>query len=113
MSSSRPFLAALACIAAFCALARLPQGHCLFFFLLTRLGLAKAITLSFIAPLLIPPLAHLFLGEKMRGPALLAAGLALAGVLITCRVRRASTATGGSAGRPSWARPSRTRSPPS
>ena len=34
----------------------------LFFFSLTRLGLAEAITLSFIAPLLIPPLAHLFLG---------------------------------------------------
>jgi S-adenosylmethionine uptake transporter len=55
----------------------------LFFFSLTRLGLAEAITLSFIAPLLIPPLAHLFLGEKMRGPVLLAALLGFAGVLIT------------------------------
>jgi len=55
----------------------------LFFFSLTRLGMAEAITLSFIAPLLIPPLAHLFLGEKMRGPVLLAALLGFAGVLIT------------------------------
>ena len=55
----------------------------LFFFSLTRLGLAEAITLSFIAPLLIPPLAHLFLGERMRGPVLLAALLGFAGVLIT------------------------------
>jgi S-adenosylmethionine uptake transporter len=55
----------------------------LFFFSLTRLGMAEAITLSFIAPLLIPPLAHVFLGEKMRGPVLLAALLGFAGVLIT------------------------------
>ena len=55
----------------------------LFFFSLTRLGLAEAIALSFISPLLIPPLAHLFLGEKMRGPVLLAAGVGFAGVLIT------------------------------
>jgi S-adenosylmethionine uptake transporter len=55
----------------------------LFFFSLTRLGLAEAITLSFISPLLIPPLAHLFLGEKMRGPVLLAALIGFAGVLIT------------------------------
>lgn len=55
----------------------------LFFFSLTRLGMAEAITLSFIAPLLIPPLAHLFLGERMRGPVLLAALTGFAGVLIT------------------------------
>ena len=55
----------------------------LFFFSLTRLGMAEAITLSFISPLLIPPLAHLFLGEKMRGPVLLAALAGFAGVLIT------------------------------
>ena len=35
----------------------------LFFFALTRLGRADAITLSVISPLLIPPLAQLFLGE--------------------------------------------------
>jgi len=55
----------------------------LFFFSLTRLGMAEAITLSFVAPLLIPPLAHLFLGETMRGPVLLAALMGFAGVLIT------------------------------
>jgi S-adenosylmethionine uptake transporter len=55
----------------------------LFFFSLTRLGLAEAITLSFVAPLLIPPLAHLFLRERMRGPVLLAALVGFAGVLIT------------------------------
>jgi S-adenosylmethionine uptake transporter len=55
----------------------------LFFFALTRLGLAEAIALSFISPLLIPPLAHLLLGEKMRGPVLLAALAGFAGVLIT------------------------------
>jgi S-adenosylmethionine uptake transporter len=55
----------------------------LFFFALTRLGMAEAITLSFIAPLLIPPLAHLFLGEKMRGPVVLAALVGFAGVLLT------------------------------
>jgi len=55
----------------------------LFFFALTRLGLAEAIALSFISPLLIPPLAHLFLGERMRGPVLLATLGGFAGVLIT------------------------------
>jgi len=57
----------------------------LFFFSLTRLGMAEAITLSFVAPLLIPPLAHLFLGEKMRGPVLLAGLTGFAGVLITAQ----------------------------
>ncbi|HLL10517.1 MAG TPA: DMT family transporter [Rubrivivax sp.] len=55
----------------------------LFFFSLTRLDMAEAITLSFVAPLLIPPLAHLFLGEKMRGPVVLAAFVGFAGVLLT------------------------------
>jgi S-adenosylmethionine uptake transporter len=45
--------------------------------------MAEAITLSFIAPLLIPPLAHLFLGEKMRGPIVLAALVGFAGVILT------------------------------
>ena len=55
----------------------------LFFYALARLGMAEAVALSFISPLLIPPLAHLFLGEKMRGPVLLAAVVGFAGVLIT------------------------------
>lgn len=57
----------------------------LFFFSLTRLGMAEAITLSFVAPLLIPPLAHLFLGEKMRGSVVLAAFVGFAGVLLTAQ----------------------------
>lgn len=55
----------------------------LFFFALTRLGMAEAITLSFIAPLLIPPLAHFLIGEKMRGPVVIAALVGFGGVLIT------------------------------
>jgi hypothetical protein len=54
--------------------------------------MAEAITLSFIAPLLIPPLAHLFLGEKMRGPMMLAAFVGFAGVLLT--VQRAPSFDG-------------------
>ena len=55
----------------------------LFFYSLTQLGMAEAITLSFISPLLIPPLAHLLLGERMRGPVVLATLLGFAGVLFT------------------------------
>jgi len=55
----------------------------LFFFAIHTLTLAEAITLSFTAPLMIPPLAQLFLGEAMR-PRVLAAGvLGLAGVVVT------------------------------
>lgn len=55
----------------------------LFFFAITRLTLAEAITLSFTTPLMIPPLAQLFLGEKMRGPVLGAGVLGFVGVLVT------------------------------
>ncbi len=55
----------------------------LFFFAITRLTLAEAITLSFTAPLMIPPLAHLILGERMRGPVLGAGLLGFTGVLVT------------------------------
>ena len=55
----------------------------LFFFAITRLTLAEAITLSFTAPLMIPPLAQVFLGEKMRGPVFAAAALGFVGVLVT------------------------------
>ena len=55
----------------------------LFFFALTRLGMAEAITLSFIAPLLIPPLAQLLLGEKIRGRVAWAALVGFGGVLVT------------------------------
>jgi S-adenosylmethionine uptake transporter len=54
-----------------------------FYWSLQTLTLAEAITLSFIGPLLMPPMAALMLGERMQ-PRLLAAGaLGFAGVLIT------------------------------
>ncbi|TRW17975.1 DMT family transporter [Glacieibacterium frigidum] len=55
----------------------------LFFYAIHRLPLAEAITLSFTAPLMIPPLAQLFIGEKMRGPVLGAAALGFVGVMVT------------------------------
>ena len=55
----------------------------MFFYALTVLTMAETITLSFTAPLMIPPLAQLLLGEKMRGPVLIAAALGFCGVLVT------------------------------
>lgn len=55
----------------------------LFFFAIHTLPLAEAITLSFTAPLMIPPLAHLLLGERMKGSVLGAGLLGFAGVAIT------------------------------
>ena len=55
----------------------------LFFFGIHTLPLAEAITISFTAPLMIPPLAHLLLGERMKGPVLGAGLLGFAGVAIT------------------------------
>jgi len=53
-----------------------------FFYGLSVLPLAEAVTIAFIAPLLIPPLAALLLKERME-PASLAAGMAgFAGVLV-------------------------------
>lgn len=69
----------------------------LFFFAITRLPLAEAITLSFIAPLLIPPLAQIFLGERMRGPVLGAAALGFAGVFVTVQGAPAFTGERGPA----------------
>ncbi len=53
-----------------------------FFWSLTRLTLAEAVTFSFIAPLLVPPLASLLLGEKMQAGNLLAGALGFVGVLV-------------------------------
>lgn len=54
-----------------------------FYWSLKTLPLAEAITLSFIAPLLVPPMASLMLGETVQ-PRFLAAGLlGFAGVLVT------------------------------
>jgi S-adenosylmethionine uptake transporter len=56
-----------------------------FYWSLTRLPLAEAITLSFIAPLLVPPLASLLLREKVQ-PRIYAAGvLGFLGVLVTAQ----------------------------
>lgn len=54
-----------------------------FYWSLKYLPLAEAITLSFIAPLLVPPLASLILGERMQPRFLAAGGLGFAGVLVT------------------------------
>lgn len=54
-----------------------------FYWSLKTLPLAEAITLSFIAPLLVPPLAALILGEAMRPRFLAAGALGFAGVLVT------------------------------
>ncbi len=54
-----------------------------FYYSLKTLPLAEAITLSFIAPLLVPPLAALVLGEKMQPRFLAAGALGFVGVLIT------------------------------
>jgi len=54
----------------------------LFYWSLTVLKLAEAITLSFIAPLLTPPLAWAMLGERMRWQNFAAGMLGFAGVLV-------------------------------
>ncbi len=54
-----------------------------FYWSLTKLPLAEAITLSFIAPLLVPPLASLFLGERMQPRYVAAALLGFVGVVVT------------------------------
>lgn len=54
-----------------------------FYYGLTVLPLAEAITLSFIAPLLVPPLASLALGERMQPRFLVAGALGFVGVLVT------------------------------
>jgi S-adenosylmethionine uptake transporter len=54
-----------------------------FYWSLQYLPLAEAITLSFIAPLLVPPFAAFALGEKMRPQALAAGAIGFIGVLVT------------------------------
>jgi len=53
-----------------------------FFWSLTRLTLAEAVTFSFMAPLMVPPLASLMLKERMQPGNLAAAALGFAGVLV-------------------------------
>lgn len=53
-----------------------------FFFALTRLPIAEAIAISFVAPILALYLASLFLGEKIGREAIVAALLGFAGTLV-------------------------------
>lgn len=57
-----------------------------FFWSLSVLPLAEAVTIAFIAPLLIPPLAALILKERMQGGNLAAGLLGFAGVLVAVGV---------------------------
>ncbi len=54
-----------------------------FYWSLKTLPLAEAITLSFIAPLLVPPFASLLLGERMQPRFVAAGALGFLGVLVT------------------------------
>ncbi|MBB6225900.1 S-adenosylmethionine uptake transporter [Polymorphobacter multimanifer] len=54
-----------------------------FFYAIDNLPLAEALTIAFVAPLLVPPLARLVLHERMRRQALLAGLIGFAGVLIS------------------------------
>ncbi|MGB3795079.1 MAG: DMT family transporter [Alteraurantiacibacter sp.] len=58
-----------------------------FFFALTKLPLAEAIAISFIAPLVALYFAHLFLGEQIRRSAIGASLLGLAGTLVIVSAR--------------------------
>jgi S-adenosylmethionine uptake transporter len=53
-----------------------------FFWALTVLPLAEAVTLSFIYPLIVPFVARLLLGERIRASSIIAAGIGFAGVLV-------------------------------
>ncbi|OYU14767.1 MAG: hypothetical protein CFE37_09150 [Alphaproteobacteria bacterium PA4] len=55
----------------------------LFFWSLTKLPLAEAVTLSFFAPLLVPALGAMFLGEPMRGRSVAAGLIGFLGVIVT------------------------------
>jgi S-adenosylmethionine uptake transporter len=54
----------------------------LFFWSLAVLPLAEAVTIAFVAPLMIPPLAALLIGERMQGGAVMAGVLGFAGVVV-------------------------------
>lgn len=53
-----------------------------FFFALSRLALVEAMTLAFVAPLFVAPIAWIILRERMRKEAIAAAGLGFLGVAI-------------------------------
>lgn len=58
----------------------------LFFWSLREMPLAQVVTIAFIAPLLVPPLASLLLGEKMQGGSLIAGAIGFVGVVIAVGV---------------------------
>lgn len=64
-----------------------------FFYGLTQLPLAETVTISFIAPLVIPFIAWALLGERPRRLSLIAGGIGFAGVLVA--VSGGGTAAGG------------------
>jgi drug/metabolite transporter (DMT)-like permease len=53
-----------------------------FFFVLARMPLAEAVLLNFSAPLFIPPIARLWLGERATVPVYLAVGVGFVGVAL-------------------------------
>lgn len=53
-----------------------------FFWAISVLPLAEAVTIGFVAPLLVPPVARLMIGERMRAINIVAALVGFAGVLI-------------------------------
>lgn len=56
-----------------------------FFWSLTVLPLAEAVTLSFIYPLIVPFVAALMIGEKVRLTSMVAAGLGFLGVIVAAQ----------------------------
>lgn len=58
----------------------------LFFWSLREMPLAQVVTIAFIAPLLVPPLASLLLGEKMQGGSVIAGAIGFVGVVIAVGV---------------------------
>ena len=66
-----------------------------FFYALTKLPLAETIAISFIAPLVALYLAAIFLGEKIRREAIIAAVLGLAGTVVIVGGKIGPTGLGG------------------
>lgn len=55
----------------------------LFFFGLSVIPIAEAIAIAFIAPLLVPPIARVLLGERMKAINVIACAIGFLGVLVT------------------------------
>ncbi len=53
-----------------------------FFWAISKLPLAEALTIAFVAPLLVPPLARVFLGEAIRPRAAIGGFIGFCGVLV-------------------------------